>query len=131
MTVCTNHVALCNLVEHVVPVAVPDAVRNPEFLVSQVVELKYDGIGLAAIYAWVIAKVGNEEDHSFLAQGSIPSCGGIDIALFVGPIVLLLVLGTTRPAIRIPLPSRPPMPGEVLGRFLRLAARASAHGRNI
>ncbi|HSS42541.1 MAG TPA: hypothetical protein VLK37_08340 [Solirubrobacterales bacterium] len=55
MTVCTNDVALCNLVEHVIPVAVPHSARDVEFLVPQMVELEYDGIGLAAVNARVFA----------------------------------------------------------------------------
>jgi hypothetical protein len=64
MTVCTNDLALCNLVKHVIPIAVPDTGRNPEFLVTQVVELEDHRIGLAAIDAGVIAEVGHEEDES-------------------------------------------------------------------
>jgi hypothetical protein len=86
------------------------------------VELKDDGVGLAAINARVVAEVGNEKDESLSEQSFLPPRSGIDVALFVGPIVLLLVIGPAGPAIGIPLPSRPPAPGEFLVRFLCLAA---------
>jgi hypothetical protein len=41
MTVCTNDVALCNLIEDVVPVSVPDAGGDRELLVPKVVELEH------------------------------------------------------------------------------------------
>jgi hypothetical protein len=42
MTVCTNHVALCNLVEHVLPTPALDSLRDRELFVSQMVELEND-----------------------------------------------------------------------------------------
>jgi len=59
MTVCTNDLALCNLVKHVTPFAVSDADGDREFLVSKVVELEDDRIGLSAINTGVVAKVGH------------------------------------------------------------------------
>jgi len=55
MTVCTNDVALCNLVEHVLPVPVRDPLGDREFLVPQVVELEDDRIALAAIDAGMLS----------------------------------------------------------------------------
>jgi hypothetical protein len=60
MTVCTNDVALCNLVEDVLPIAVGQALRNSEQLVSQVVELENHRIALAAISAGMLAEEGNQ-----------------------------------------------------------------------
>jgi hypothetical protein len=64
MTVCTNHLALCNLVEHVPPIAVSKPGRDPELLVPEMVELKDDRVGLAAVSTRVVAKVGHQEDES-------------------------------------------------------------------
>jgi hypothetical protein len=55
MTVCTNDLALCNLVEDALPVAIPNALGDIEFLVPEMVELEDDRICLAAIGAGVIA----------------------------------------------------------------------------
>ena len=51
VTVCTNHLALCNLIEDVLPFATSDAACDPELLVPKMVELKHDGIALTAIDA--------------------------------------------------------------------------------
>jgi hypothetical protein len=56
MTVCTNDLALCNLVEDVLPIAIPDAVGDPELLLSKMIELEHDGIVLAAVDAGMLAK---------------------------------------------------------------------------
>jgi hypothetical protein len=51
MTVCTNDLALCHLVEDALPIAVPEPVVDPELLVPQMVELQHDRIPLAAVDA--------------------------------------------------------------------------------
>jgi len=47
MTVCTNDVALGDLVEDRLPVAVTEALSDAEALVAQVVELEHQRIALA------------------------------------------------------------------------------------
>ena len=59
MTVCTNDLALCHLVEDALPISVPEPVANPELLVSQVVELQHDRITLSAIDTRMLAQVGD------------------------------------------------------------------------
>jgi hypothetical protein len=86
MTVCTNDVALCNLVEHVVPVSVSNAGRDPELLVSEMIELEDDRVGLATVDAWVVAEVVHEEGKALFEQGLIPLCCGVVVALSVGPV---------------------------------------------
>jgi hypothetical protein len=44
MTVRTNHVALSHLVEHALPVAVAEPLRDAEQLVALMVELEHHGI---------------------------------------------------------------------------------------
>jgi hypothetical protein len=117
MTVCTNDVALCNLVEHVVPIAISDASRDREFLVAQVVELQHDGIGLAAIDARVVAEIGDEENEPLFELGSLPPRCSVDVALFVGSVVLLLVPGAAGPAVGIPLASFSAVPREFSSAF--------------
>jgi hypothetical protein len=55
VTVCTNQLALCNLVEDVLPIAVADAIGNPELLVSKMIELEHDRIALAAVDAGMLS----------------------------------------------------------------------------
>jgi hypothetical protein len=51
MTVCTNDLALCHLVEDALPLAISKTRRDAELLVAQMVELQDDRIGLAAVHA--------------------------------------------------------------------------------
>jgi hypothetical protein len=54
VTVCTNHLALCNLVKDVLPIAVSDAVGDAELLIPKMVELEHDGIALATVDAGML-----------------------------------------------------------------------------
>jgi hypothetical protein len=56
MTVCTNDVALCNLGEDRLPVAVPKSFGYAECLVAEVVELQHQRIALATVGAWMFAQ---------------------------------------------------------------------------
>jgi hypothetical protein len=60
MTVCTNDLALCNLVKHVLPAPALQTVRDSELLVSQMVELEDDGIVLATVDTGVFAEPGDQ-----------------------------------------------------------------------
>jgi hypothetical protein len=131
MTVCTNDIALCNLAEHVIPIAISDAGRDCELLVPEVVELKHDGIGLSAIDAGVVSEVRHQEDQPFLELRFLPPCRSVDVALFVGPVMLLLVLGPTGPTIGISPSSPSPVPREFLVPLLLAATRASPHEASI
>jgi hypothetical protein len=103
MTVCTNHVALCHLVENALPSPVSKAVADAELLVSQMVELKDDRIGLAAVHARVLSQKGNQVLDP-PSDGCLPAfLGRIDISLAVRCIVLLLVGGPARAAVAVPL----------------------------
>ncbi len=55
VTVCTNHLALCHLVEDALPRTVPEAVPDAELLVPKMVELQDDRIGLAAVDAGMLS----------------------------------------------------------------------------
>jgi hypothetical protein len=59
MTVCTNDLALCHLIEDALPITVPKPLADSELLVPQVVELQHDWILLAAIDAGMLAQVGD------------------------------------------------------------------------
>lgn len=127
MTVCTNDLALCHLVENALPGSVSKAIADAELLVSQMVELEHDRIGLAAIHARVLAQIGDQVLDP-LSDGSLPaSPGRIDIPLAVRRVVLLLVGGPAGAAVVIPLASGFPTPGEVLRLLFLPAAPASPH----
>ncbi|HWM62763.1 MAG TPA: hypothetical protein VNP96_02110 [Solirubrobacterales bacterium] len=68
VTVCTNHLALCNLVEDFLPFMAPPALGDAEFLVPEMVELQHDRIGLAAVDAGVFVTVieANRRSHQLL-----------------------------------------------------------------
>jgi hypothetical protein len=51
MTVCTNHVALSNLVEDGLPIPVSYAGRDAEEFVASMVELEHDRVRFAAVSA--------------------------------------------------------------------------------
>lgn len=59
MTVCTNDLALADLVEDRLPAAIADAFGDVEALVVEMVELEHERIGLASVDAGSVA----EERH--------------------------------------------------------------------
>jgi hypothetical protein len=56
MTISTNHVALCDLVQHSLPAVVAKPLGDIEVLVPKVVELENERICLAAIGARLLAQ---------------------------------------------------------------------------
>jgi hypothetical protein len=131
MTVCTNDVALCNLVEHVLPAPALDALRDRELLVPQVIELEDDRIALATVDAWVLSQKRNQKEGPFFDQRLLSLASQGDVSLFVGQVMLSMVGRSAGPAIVVALPSCPPPPGEFIQRFLALAASASPHKSKI
>lgn len=75
MTVCTNHVALCHLVEDALPFSIAKALPNAELLVSQMVELQDDRVGLSAIDAGVLAQKRDQIGDPF-SDHSLPATMG-------------------------------------------------------
>jgi hypothetical protein len=55
MTVCTNDLALCNLVEDALPVSTLKTLGDAELFVPKVIELQNDRIGLSAVDARVLS----------------------------------------------------------------------------
>src|SRR5690242_11883423 len=56
VTVCTNHLALVDLLQHGLPFVRPQAGRDVEILVGQMIELQDDRVGLSAVDAGPLAK---------------------------------------------------------------------------
>jgi hypothetical protein len=127
MTVCTNDLALCNLVKDALPVSTLKTLGDAELLVPQVVELKNDRISLSALDAGVLPQIGDEILEALSDNSSLSDSRLLDVSLTVGPVVLLLVRGATRAAVVVPLSTRLPPPGKVLKRLLIVAASAPTH----
>jgi hypothetical protein len=103
MTVCTNDVALCNLIKNRLPVPIPDRLRDPEGLFAKVVEFEHAGIRFAAIRARVH---GEELEQSFdpsIELSIFPTLRFGDVARAVGKVVLTAIGGTTWPAVVVAL----------------------------
>jgi hypothetical protein len=131
VTVCTNDLALCNLVEHAPPITISQPLRDAEFLVPKVVELQDDRVALAAIDARVLTQVGDQKGRSFGDLNALSALGLVDVATSIGLVVLPLVAGPTRPAVAVPLPTLPSTPRELV-LLLRLPApTAPSHLRNL
>ncbi len=103
VTVCTNDVALCHLVEDAPPVPVPKAVADPEILVPKMVELEDERIGFTAVCTWMVAEVADQIGNAFDDDFPATACRRVDVSLFVRGVVLLLVGGTTMAAVVVPL----------------------------
>ena len=93
VTVCTNDVALCHLVEHGLPIAVLQPLRDAELFVPEVIELENDGIGLPAVHTRVVPEELDQQFNSSEDQSPLPGNRLFDVALPVRRVVLLLVRG--------------------------------------
>ena len=124
MTVCTNHVALCDLVEDRLPFTVPDAFGDVEVLGFEVVELEDQGIALAAVDAGVLAEELDEVSGPFGDDRLLVEEGFRDVALFVRGVVFLFVGRSAGAAVVVSLPAGLSAPGEVGEREESVAAAA-------
>jgi len=73
MTVCTNDLALGNLVEHVLPRPILKSLRDREFLVAKMVELEHDRIALPAVDAGMLAQEGDDVVGALGDELQLPS----------------------------------------------------------
>jgi len=112
MTVCTDYVTRGDLVEHCLPVAGAYAYRDGEVLVSEMVELQDERVGLAAVSARALTEELDEIGHALRDEGLFSASCVRDIALAVCRIVLLFIGRSARTAIVVPLAARPPAEGE-------------------
>ena len=71
MTISTNHVALCDLVEHGLPAVVAQSLGDIEVLVPQMVELEDERICLATIHARPLAKELDKEGSALHSKRSL------------------------------------------------------------
>jgi hypothetical protein len=127
MTVCTNDVALGDLVEDVLPVAIAHALGDAEALVLDVVELEHKRVALAAINAVPLAEEGHKTRRTLCSEGSLAAKRVRDVALTMQRVVRALVLGSAWPAVVVALSTRLTTPSEVGQRLGWPAAPARAH----
>jgi hypothetical protein len=131
VTVCTNHLALCNLVEDALPAPIPEALPDAEFFVSEMVELEHDRVALATIDAGMLVQIGEQVHESLGDQGLLAAPCLVDVPLSMGSVVLLLVGGATGPAVVVPLPARFTPPSKVLQRPGFVAAPTFPHADKV
>ena len=131
VTVCTNDVALCNLVENALPVAVPDSLGYAELLVPQMVELEDDEVGLSAVDARMLAQERDQILQPFGGHDPLSLLCLVDVALAIGLVVLLLVRGPARSAVVVALAPRLAPPSEVLEWLLVMTAPAPPHAGKV
>jgi hypothetical protein len=75
MTVCTNDVALCHLVEDALPCTVSKPLPDAEFLVPKVIELEDDRVPLSAVDARVLTQVRHQILDAFSNQSLLATFG--------------------------------------------------------
>jgi hypothetical protein len=124
VAVGADDVALCDLIEDLLPVSAGELIRHLELLVAKMVELQDDRIRFAAVSAWVAAEIFDQVLSPRYSAFSFPPCFGIDVFLAIGSVVLLAVFGTTRRthvvSLTLPLPS----PSELIDSLQLSAATA-------
>jgi hypothetical protein len=128
MTVCTNHVASGDLVQHGLPVAVAQALGDVEALVPNVVELQDERVALAAVEAWLLAEEGDELSGALDNELSFPANRLRDVPVTMRRVVLAFVLRPTGPAVVVALAKRF-APPSVVRQGLALAAASADPGR--
>jgi hypothetical protein len=84
VTVRAHHVASRHLVEHRLPVAAAETYGDAEALVSDVVKLEHQRVGLPAIDTRMIAEKGQEIRDSFRDERAFPAHRVLDVTLAVG-----------------------------------------------
>lgn len=121
-----HNLTLLDLVEDPLPVVALQGVTDRECLVSQMVELKHDGVIFTAIAARMRFEVLDQVPGSLTGDTLAQLTGLRDISLTVGAIVLAFVVGTTGPAIVVVLPLASTPPVEICDRKQDLAPPAAA-----
>jgi hypothetical protein len=113
VTVCTNYVAGVDLIEYGLPVSIAETRGNVEVLMSEMVELEHERIGLATVDAGMVSEEGNEIGGAFGDERLFPAYGVRDIALAIRRIVLSFVGRSADATVIVSLPADPATPGEV------------------
>src|SRR5918992_2382532 len=126
MAVGADNLALCDLVEDALPAPVRERPGDVEGLVSEVVELEDDRVGLAAVGAGVGAEVLDEIRRALERKLLLPAAGLLHGAQFIRQVVLAFVGRSTLAAHVVALTATLPPPIELAERLDLAAATASS-----
>jgi hypothetical protein len=102
VAVRTDDLAFGNLVQDAAPAAITQPLRDVERLVTQVVELENEWIGLAAIDAWIRTEILHEISDSFAADRNPAPSSPVDVQLAICSVMGAVVFRHTRAAVRVP-----------------------------
>jgi hypothetical protein len=127
VTVCTNDLALRNLVAQSSQVAVPQTFGDIELFIPKVVELQDERVCLAAVGTRPAAEELDYVFRTLRRDGLLATQRIGDVALAICRVMLVLVIGAARSAVVVALAPRLPTPSEVGGRLM-LATAAAAPG---
>ena len=99
MTVCTNDVALRNLIENALPVAVSDRRADAEQLLAPVIEFEDERVCLSTIGTSVRTEKFHEVHGTLRGDPLFTASRVLDVASAVRCVMLMTVGGSTRAAI--------------------------------
>ncbi len=116
MTVCTNHVAGGYLIENGLPVVVAEALGDIEVLVTEMVELEDERVGLSAVNAGPLAEELDEIGGALRDDRLFSTYGVCNVTLAVRCVVLLFIGCSAGAAVVVSLSARLPPPREVRDR---------------
>ena len=131
MTVRTLDLALVDLVEDALPVAVRQRRTDVEALIAEMVELEHEGIGLPTDATRMMREEREEIAGSRQGLRLFALTCLVDVPLAVGDIVALFVCGATRPAEAVALVPVLTAPGEVLHGLGRPTVPAAPASRTL
>jgi hypothetical protein len=131
VTVRTHHLALGDLREDSVPIAVPDPICDIERLIALVIKLQNNQIVLSAVNAGMAFQELDQEADSFVEDATPPGRSVVDVALFVVPVVFAFVDRPTASTVIIELTLGFAAPRELTQRLCLLTPAARTRGRGI
>jgi hypothetical protein len=126
MAVGAHHFALRDLVGDRLPAAIAQARADIEELVAEVIELEHYRVGLAAVDTRMRDEVFDQVRVAFLCEAALAAGRGFDVIGAVGDVMLVVIFGSARTAIVVPLSSFLAPPAEFLDGFGLVAPTASA-----
>jgi hypothetical protein len=91
MAVGADHLALLDLVEDRLPIAIRQRGADVERLVAEVIELEHDRIRLPAVGARAGCEVVDQVGRPLEGDRPLPNAGLIDVTLPIGDVVPLVV----------------------------------------
>ena len=128
VTVCAHDLALGDLREDGVPIAVPNPICDIKRLIGLVIKLQNNQIVLSAVNAGMAFQELDQEAGPFIEDATPPGRSVVDVALFVVPVMLALVDRPAASTVIIELPFGFAPPRELAQRLALLTPAACARG---